>query len=70
VNERRLAALLASLLLLALPVAEFLRNGQASNTAVGALLILAFGGGGYAADRAIKARVRRWINDDEDDEDA
>lgn len=71
-HERRFAASAAMLVLLALPVADFVRSGKVADTLVGGLLILAFGGGGFAADRAVKARLRkladRYLDEGGDDD--
>lgn len=55
----------ATIVLLALPIADFLDDGQVHELLIGALLILAFGGSGFAADKALKARVREWVDDDD-----
>lgn len=57
----------ATLILLGLPVAQFIRDGTVSEGFIGALLILAFGGGGFAADKALKARIRKWTDEGDDD---
>lgn len=66
-NANSVRATLASLILLGLPIADFANDGQVSELLVGALLILAFGGGGFAADKALKARVRKWTQEGDDD---
>lgn len=65
-NARNVPAFLATLLLLALPVADFVRTGHVQDSLLGGLLIVAFGGGGFAADKALKARVRNWLDQDKD----
>jgi hypothetical protein len=65
VNVSSFRAFVASVILLGLPVAEFVRDGSVSEPVLGALLICAFGGGGFAADKALKARVRQWAGDDD-----
>lgn len=67
-NAASLRALVATLILLGLPVAQFVRDGTVSEVFVGALLIIAFGGSGFAADKALKARVRKWTEDEGDDD--
>lgn len=67
-NVKSIRATLASIVLLGLPVADFIRDGQVSESLVGALLILAFGGGGFAADKALKQKVARWAEGGKEDE--
>ena len=67
---KSLRASAATVVLLGLPVAQFIRDGTVSETLIGALLIMVFGSGGFAADKALKARVREWTKDEESDDDA
>jgi hypothetical protein len=63
VNARALGAAAATLVLLVLPVLDFLRDGRVSDSLVAPLVLLAFGGGGYAADRAVKSRIQDWVGE-------
>lgn len=67
-NEQRIVAILAAAVLIGLPIAEYAQSGQVSSTFVGALVVLAFGGGGFAADKALKDRVRYWLTRDDMDD--
>lgn len=67
---KSLRASAATAVLLGLPVAQFVRDGTVSESLIGALLILAFGSGGFVADKALKARVREWATDERAGNDA
>lgn len=63
----RFVAAVAALILLGLPVADFCRDGQVADGFVGALLVLVFGGAGFTGDRALRERLRSWVNQEEEE---
>jgi hypothetical protein len=63
VKERRFAAAVATAVLIVLPVLDFLRDGRVSETLLAPLVLIAFSGGGFAADQLVRARLIEWIGD-------
>jgi hypothetical protein len=59
VIEQRVIAAAAAVVLLALPIADFARDGNVADTFVAALLALALGGG-LATERVLRQRLAQW----------